>query len=65
MPRLINFHLAHGRRVFGAFSERFWTMLETQVLTSHTVQRMAHIGGGAFLGEIRLRSEPAAGRGSP
>jgi hypothetical protein len=63
MPKLINFHLDHGRRVFGAFPESFWTRLETEVLTRHSVHRIADIVEGAFLGEIRLRPEPPPEQG--
>jgi len=71
MPRLAEFHLSQGRRVFGVFSERFWARLEKRVFTRHSILPMFDVGAGAFLGEIRQRPEPTAdqegkpGQGGP
>ncbi len=58
LPRLVNFHLKAGRRVFGAFPGPLWKDLKSNKLKRHAIKPVWIFPGGWILCEISLDGSP-------
>jgi len=58
-PRLVEFNLSAGRRVFAFFNTTVWVMLAADLLSQYDIRPVLPIEEG-FVGEITVKSDSAA-----